>query len=402
MRSDELLLEITKPEHRHDPFPLYEEARAAGICRQQNGAYLVSSYHDVAALLHDPRVSSNPNNIADFEGDIPAVLPFISRDGADHDGLRRTTMRQFGPPEHASLVRDREPEIADLVDTLLDGLRDRTELDVVDDFAYPLPVTVICRILGVPQEDESKFHAWADAIVRTVGALDQENAQELIELQAKTRVEVGGYIGQLVAHLREHPGDDLLSRLATDTSDDAMSDLDMMVTGVLLLVAGHETTVNLIANGTLRMLREPALRERLRDDSGSSLPYVEELLRTESPVQYLANRVAIADIEIGGTTIPAGSRIVLLLAAASRDPEYFADPGRFDIDRLQNQHFGFGGGIHYCFGAPLARLEAQLALSGLARRLDNPRLLEDPPPYRPSPVLRGPLHLRVAVDGVRA
>jgi cytochrome P450 len=402
VKPDEILLEITKPEHRHDPFPLYEEARAAGVCRQQNGAYLVSSYHDVAALLHDPRVSSDPHNIADFEGDLPPVTPFILRDAADHDRLRRTTMRQFGPPDHASLVRDREPELVELVGSLLDAMGDRKELDVVDDFAYPLPVTVICRILGVPPEDEPKFHGWADALIRTAGAADQENAKELFELAAKTRVEVGGYLGQLVAHHREHPSDNLLSRLAVDTSDDAMSDVDMMVTGVMLLVAGHETTVNLIANGTLRMLREPSLRARLRDDPGSSLAYVEELLRTESPVQYLPNRVAVADIDIGGTTIPAGARIVLLLAAASRDPEYFADPARFDVDRPHNQHFGFGGGIHYCFGAPLARLEAQLALTALARRLDNPRLLEDPPPYRPSPVLRGPLHLRVAVDAVTA
>jgi cytochrome P450 len=150
------------------------------------------------------------------------------------------------------------------------------------------------------------------------------------------------------------------------------------------------------------MLRHPHLRERLRDQPAIALRYVEELLRLEPPVQYLPNRIAIADIDIGGTTIPKGSRVVLLLAAASRDPDRFPDPEVFDPDRPNNQHYGFGGGIHYCFGAPLARLEGQIVLAAFARRVENPRLVEDPPPYRPSPVLRGPIHLKVDIDGIRS
>jgi cytochrome P450 len=192
----------------------------------------------------------------------------------------------------------------------------------------------------------------------------------------------------------------MLSRLANADPARRMEDMDLMATGVLLLVAGHETTVNLIANGTLTMLRHPHLLARMRDDPSTAPRFVEELLRMEPPVQYLPNRIAMADIEIGGTTIPKGSRVVLLLAAASRDPDRFADPDVFDPDRPDNQHYGFGGGIHYCFGAPLARLEGQLALTAFARRVQNPRLVEDPPPYRPSPVLRGPLHLKVDIDGI--
>jgi cytochrome P450 len=158
--------------------------------------------------------------------------------------------------------------------------------------------------------------------------------------------------------------------------------------------------VNLISNGALTMLRQPKLRERLRDDPEVAPRFVEELLRMESPVQYMPNRVAVADIDIAGTTIPKGARIVLLVAGASRDPDRFANPDVFDPDRPDNQHFGFGGGIHYCFGAPLARLEGQIALTALARRLENPRLVDDPPPYRPSPVLRGPQHLKVTVDAI--
>ena len=181
-----------------------------------------------------------------------------------------------------------------------------------------------------------------------------------------------------------------------------MTDAELGTTSVLLLIAGHETTVNLTANGILTLLRHPAMLERLRAEPQWAMAVVEELLRYEPPVQYLPNRFALEDIQVGSVTIPRGARLILLLAAASRDPERFDHPDRFDPDRADNEHLGFGSGIHYCFGAPLARLEAALSLTTLARRLVSPRLASDPPPYRPSPVLRGPRHLLVAVDGVRA
>jgi cytochrome P450 len=350
---------------RPDPFPLYTEARAAGICRQHDGAYLVSRHRDVTALLHDPRISSDPHNVAEPDEPPPAILPFIRQDPPGHDRLRRVAMHQFGPPDHAELVSSLEPAIRGRIDALLTGLAGRTELDVVEDFAYPLPVTVICDLLGVPKADEPQFRDWADALVRSAGAQDQENAAELEDLGKTTEGSLAGYLGRLI-------------------------------------VAERETTVNLISNGTLTMLRHPDLAERLRTQPGIALRVVEELLRMESPVQYLPNRVATADIDIAGTTIPKGARVVLLLAAANRDPDGFAEPDTFDPGRRANQHFGFGGGIHYCFGAPLARLEAQLALTALAQRLENPRLVGDPPPYRPSPVLRGPLHLPIELDAVAA
>ncbi|MYW19059.1 cytochrome P450, partial [Streptomyces sp. SID2955] len=162
-----------------------------------------------------------------------------------------------------------------------------------------------------------------------------------------------------------------------------------------------ETTVNLITNGMLTLLRHPEILARLREDPGLSVNIVEELLRYEPPVQLLPQRTCITDIEVRGVTIPKGSRIWLVLAAGNRDPERFKEPERFDPDRGDIQHLGFGSGIHSCFGAPLARLEAQMALSELARRLENPRLVEDPPPYRPNAVLRGPRHLNIAFDGIR-
>jgi cytochrome P450 len=399
VNGDHLLQEITSPANRHDPYPLYARARELGVCRQHDGVYLVSRHRDVDSLLHDPRISSDPSNQPDPLPP-PPVAPFIAQDSPSHDRLRRQAMREFGPPDHASLVSEREPEIEDRIAALIDGLAGRNQIDVVDDLAYPLPVAVICRMLGVPEEDEAKFHVWADALVRTAGARDQADADDLIKLNERTRQEVGLYLLGLVNRHREHPADNMLSRLANTEPSRRMDDLDLVATGVLLLVAGHETTVNLIANGTLTLLRRPDLLARLRDEPLLSVRFVEELLRMEPPVQYLPNRSTIADIDVGGTTIPKGSRVVLLLAAASRDPDRFPDPDVFDPDRPDNQHYGFGGGIHYCFGAPLARLEGQLALTAFARRVRSPRLVEDPPPYRPSPVLRGPIHLRVDIDGI--
>jgi len=179
-----------------------------------------------------------------------------------------------------------------------------------------------------------------------------------------------------------------------------MSREDLLVTASLLLVAGHETTVNLIANGTLTLLRHPGVLDRLNQQPGLIITLVEELLRYEPPVQMRTNRATVADIGIAGTTIPKGSPLALMLAAGNRDPGRFADPEHFVPDRADNAHLGFFGGIHYCFGAPLARTEAQVALQELARRLVNPRLVTDPPPYRPNPELRGPRHLLVEYDAV--
>jgi cytochrome P450 len=268
--------------------------------------------------------------------------------------------------------------------------------------AYPLPVTAICRVLGVPREDEPRFHRWAEALIE---ALDPTtgSVQEQERRRAEIRAELDPYLNGLAdAHLRRL-GDDLISGLLTDDDPDGpMSREDLVSTAGLLLVAGHETTVNLIANGMLTLLRHPEVLRRLRREPGLIVPLVEELLRYEPPVQLLQSRTALADIDIAGTTIPEGSPLMLVLAAGSRDPNRFRDPDRFDPDRTDNQHLGFGGGVHYCFGAPLARLETQIALSELARRLVNPRLAIDPPPYRPNPILRGPRNLPVEIDGVTA
>ena len=309
-------------------------------------------------------------------------------------------MRHFGPPHAPGRVDGMRAELTGIVTGLIDALAGRNRVDIVEDIAYPFPVTVICRLLGVPREDEPRFHVWADAIVAALGPGEDATAERR-RRRDDAAAELRRYLGGLADARRAHPGDDLISGLVTrDGPEEPMADADVAGTGTLLLIAGHETTVNLITNGMLTLLRHPDVLERAaRRPRAGHRRSSRNCCRYEPPVHFPATRVALDDIEIAGTTIPRGSPIVLALAAGSRDPGHVSDPGRFDPARDANEHLGFGGGIHYCFGAPLARLEAQIALTELARRLGNPRLVADPPPYRPSPSLRGPRHLLVTSTG---
>lgn len=375
----DVLMQILDYANRANPYPLYAELRKTPVVRAPNGSYVVSTYREVTALIHDPRVSN---------GGGAGGGSFIGMDPPEHDRLRRLATSHL---DQSDTVR---PELERIVTGLIDQMRGRRQIDIVDDLAYPYPVTVICERLGVPHEDEPRFHPWAEAMITQ---LDPRPGQQ--DAAARARSEMDEYMSGLIERFRANPGPGLLSGLA---AGEGMATEDIVATGRLLLVAGHETTVNLIANGMLTLLRHPHLLARLRGDADLAVPLVEELLRYEPPVQLVPGaNVALDDIEVAGTTIPKGARIVLGLAAANRDPARFADPDRFDPDRADNQHLGFFGGIHYCFGAALARQEVQVALVELARRLENPRLLEDPPPYRQNPVLRGPQHLPVQIDSVR-
>jgi cytochrome P450 len=217
------------------------------------------------------------------------------------------------------------------------------------------------------------------------------------------RVAMGQYLGNLADRRRGEPDGGMLSTFVNDHgAEGAFARPELMATAVLLLIAGHETTVNLITNGVLTLLRHEQALERLRREPALMPRAVEELLRFEPPVQMLPQRTALTDVEIAGATIRKGAPLILMLAAGNRDPQRFSDPDRFEPARPDNQHFGFGSGVHFCFGAPLARLEAQIALAELIRRLDGPRLAQDPPPYRRSPVLRGPRHLALEVEAITA
>ncbi|MEU2135102.1 cytochrome P450 [Streptomyces sp. NPDC018352] len=404
--------------HRADPYPLYTELRRTPVVRAEDGSYVVSTYREIVALLHDPRLSSDRRNLPECEADAPTrdseegpaglPPPFIQTDPPEHDRVRRLLTWNFGPPHRPGRIDSMISDMFEIVTSEIDDVAGKTRsgttrVDIVDDFAYPFPVTVICQLLGVPRDDEPRFQAMSDAVVKagdpTTGGIAERERR-----RAKARADLGQYFAELLDGRCGQRGDDLLSELISGEGPEAPMPYEQALSNAaLLLVAGHETTVNLITNGMLTLLRHPQVLDRLRrgDEPDLATRVVEELLRYEPPVQFLSNsRTTLDDIEVAGTTIPKGSPVTLVLAAGSRDPDFVPDPDRFDPDREHNEHLGFGGGIHYCFGAPLARPETQIALTELAHRLKNPRLVADPPPYRPSPSLRGPRHLLVEIEGV--
>ncbi len=387
-------LQATEPENRPDPYPFYADLPDAPV-RLDDGRYVVSGYRQVLGLLHDPRLSSAGEKHGDGSGRSKR-LDLLRIDPPDHDRLRRILMRQFGPPHRSHLICDLEGEITETVHALIDALEGKPEADLVDGFAHPLPLTTIRKLLNIPQSDEARFRGWVSTIVSASGMVEPSPAA------GKAFQELSGYLAEIANGRRGKPGDDMLTGLVNDDGPEGkLPDASIGPMAGLLLIAGHETTVNLIANGILTLLRHPEEITFMRDDPGRAVRIVEELLRFEPPVQFIQSRVALSDVELGGVNIPAGSTIVLVLAAANRDPTRFDRAECFDPDRGDNQHLGFGSGVHSCFGAPLARLEAQVALRLIFERLIKPRLAAVPP-YRPSPLLRGPSELVIAFDGIRS
>ncbi|WP_327386752.1 MULTISPECIES: cytochrome P450 [unclassified Streptomyces] len=407
--------------NRANPYPFYEELRKTPVARQPDGTYVVSTYREIVTLLHDPRVSSDPRKCpapvsdqtegsaepAAEQGAEQAAEPsIITCDPPEHDRDRRMMTPHFvGPPHAPHLISNLEPEIHRIVDGLLDRMRGKTRIDAVDDFAYPLPVTVICEVLGVPLEDEPRFHHWIET------ALDAwEYGPETASEEFRSRLaggnqalqEFGRFAAELYDRYARQPGPGMLSAMVHEDGPEGGMPRGLVTSNaVLLLFAGHETTVNLIAHGVLTLLRRPDALEELRRRPELIVPGVEELLRFESSVQFWPTRSAVEDVDIAGTTIPKGAPIFLAYGSANRDPEQFTDPDELDLKRRDNQHLGFSQGIHFCFGAPLARLEVQVAVGEFFRRVENPRLVEDPPPYRRNQIFRGPRHVQVDIDGIR-
>jgi cytochrome P450 len=402
-----ILRQVFDHSNRANPYPLWAKLRQTPVCWQEDGpdeagTYVVSTYREIEALLHDPRMSSDLRKSEQTGGQTAAPnapYTFISLDPPEHDRLRRLAMRHFGPPERPAYLEQLRPDILRIATTLLDQLEGQRQIDLVERFNYQMPVTVICRILGVPHEDEPQFSVWASALIENLA----EQGEAARGRRAQAQSDLNDYMAGLVQRHRKQPGNDMLSLIATDSSPEGrMTDRQLVATGDLLLIAGHETTVNLLGNGMIVLLRNPAILERLRNAPELMPAAVEEMLRYDGPVQFLPQRTTLDEMTVAGTTIPRGVLVTLALAAGNRDPKRFVDPDRFDSERRDNQHLGFGSGIHACFGAPLARIEAQIAFPALLRRLVNPRLVEDPPPYRLSPLLRGPEHLLIDVEDVRS
>ncbi len=314
----------------------------------------------------------------------------LFKDPPDHTRLRGLAQRAFTP----RMVEQMRATIQELTDSLLDRVQTKGEMDVVADLAYPLPVTVIARLFGVPEEDQDTFHAWSDALGKS---LDLVEAEEVYNDASRAAAAFTEYLAELADRRRAEPDDDLLSALvAAEEEGDKLTIDELYATCALLLVAGHETTVNLIGNGTLALLRNPDQLSLLRSSTELIRSAVEELLRYDSPVQ-LTSRIVREAVTLDGHTFPPGASVNFMLGAANHDPQIFAQPGNLDMTRKPNPHLAFGSGIHYCLGAPLARLEAQIAFETFLRRFPHLQLLDENPPYRDNYLFRGLARLPVDI-----
>ncbi|HEX2118785.1 MAG TPA: cytochrome P450 [Acidimicrobiales bacterium] len=384
------------PENRSNPYPIYHFIRGhEPVHHAPDGSWVLTRYDHSAALLRDPRFSTNPARLTEGP-DASAMGPIrqvgsslmMFLDPPDHTRLRSLVSQAFTP----RMVESLRPRIQLLVDELLDAVVEQGEMDVLGDLAYPLPTVVICELLGVPPEDRERFKGWsADASRLLDGYLDQA----ALDKGMVAGMYLFQYFTDLVEARRKDPRDDLLSALlAAESSGDKLTHAELLSTATLLFVAGFETTMNLLGNGTLALLRNPDQLGRMRDDPLLVRSGVEELLRYDSPVHVTA-RIAKEDVEIGGFTVREGEQAVAILGAANRDPEQFPDPDRLDVARTPNRHLAFGGGPHFCLGAALARLEGQIAFGTMLRRLPDLELVTQEPTYRDHYVIRGLNELRV-------
>jgi cytochrome P450 len=388
-----------------DPYPAYARLREeAPVYRriftrpsgEENPVWILSRWEDCVSVLRDPRFSAAKS--FDLLGDLetletmpkeqqhPLVRVYLSlmlfRDPPDHTRLRHLVNKAFT----SRRVRQLRPHVEALVDELLEpGARDGG-MDLIEGLAVPLPVIVIAELLGVPPEDRAQLKVWSD---HTAMLLDGTLRDQHLDVAMPSFLELVEYLGRIVAQRRAHPRDDLISALvAAQDAGDALDDDEVLGTCALILGAGHETTTNLIGNGVLALLRDGGAWSRLGRDPALLPSAIEELLRFDSPVQ-VTSRMTSEPVAIRGRRIPAGEEVNTLLGSANRDPEHFPDPDRLVLDRTDNRHLSFGHGAHFCLGAPLARLEAQLAIGALARRFPGTKLEVDDPPRRPGFVLRG-------------
>jgi cytochrome P450 len=338
-------------------------------------SWLVTRYDDVVALLKDERfikdrraaltpqqASRQPWMPAAFK---PLERNMLDTDPPDHARLRGLVHKAFTP----RLVENLRGRVQEITDELLDAARDRGRMDLIREFALPLPSIVIAELLGIPAKDRHRFHRWSTALLTTPGT-----TWGLLRLLPSVTAFLR-YLRKLIEARRMSPSDDLAGALVrAREADDALSEDELLAMFVLLLIAGHETTVNLIGNGTLALLRHPDQLERLRGDPELIKPGIEELLRYDGPLLTATERYAREDAEIGGVTIPRGERVFAAIASANRDESQFEAPDELDLTRDPNRHVAFGLGLHYCLGAPLARLEGQIAINTLLRRLPDLRL----------------------------
>ncbi|MEU4694232.1 cytochrome P450 [Actinoplanes sp. NPDC023714] len=386
------MVDLADPAFQANPHPAYAAWRRTGPVRRTRlpsglTAWLVTRYDDGRRALADPRLSKQSgfsvgsSTAANRPAGPAAILSrhMLAADPPDHTRLRRLVSAAFTVRRIESL----RPRIEEITRELLDALEGRERADLIDAFAFPLPIQVICELLGVPADDRDEFRDWSNVIVA--------GSQSGDRLEPAIRAMVA-YIAALIAERRSSPGPDLLSGLIqVRDSEDRLTEEELSSMVFLLLIAGHETTVNLIGNGTSLLLRDREQWDRLRAEPALLPTAIEEFLRYEGPVETSTFRVATEDLEIGGTRIRAGEPVVIVLLSANRDEDRFPDADVLRLDRAQNPHLAFGHGIHYCLGAPLARLEAQIAFTQLMDRHPGLRLAvpAEDLRWRPGLLLRG-------------
>ena len=380
--SGTLVWDPFDPAWRDDPYAVYRRLRdESPVHRSPFGFWVFTRHADCLAILRDRRASSDARNadpermsaLRSFDpaqqGGMAEVLeemaPFLFRDPPDHTRLRGLVQKAFTP----KVVDGLRARIAELCEELVDRMLEQGSADLVADFAYPLPVQVIVEMLGVPAEDHATFRTWSEALARGLDP-DFLLPPDAVQQRLAGILNFVQYFARLIEERRAEPGDDLLTKLIqAEEEGQALSQGELLSTCILLLVAGHETTVNLVSGGALALLQHPEQLALLRDDPSVSRTAVEELLRYVCPVQ-LTGRIMTEPIEVGGTDMAAGDFCMLLIGSANRDPAAFDRPEELDITRSENPHLGFGFGLHHCLGAPLARLEAQIALGTLLRRTE--------------------------------
>ena len=399
-----LLGQLLDPSNRADPYPAYEQIRARGrLLLPEAHLTVFSSFTECDDVLRHPSSASDrmkstlaQRAVANGEVERPLGPPgFLFLDPPDHTRLRKLVSKAFVP----KVVKALEPDITAMVNEMLDRIEERGTFDVIADLAHPLPVAVICRLLGVPIEDEPKFSRASALLAQGLDPFVTFTGQASGNFEE--RMQAGhwlrGYIAGLIEERRSVPRDDLISGLiAAEEDGDQLTEDEIVATCNLLLIAGHETTVNLIANAILAMLRHPTQWTALAADPSRVSAVIEETMRYDPPVQ-LVGRVAGDDMTIGDTDIVKGDTMMLLLAAAQRDPASVDRPNEFDPDRETIRHLGFGKGPHFCLGAPLARLEASVALSAVTARFPKARLIDEPV-YKPNVTLRGMDSLGIALS----
>jgi cytochrome P450 len=362
--------------------------------RADPGIWTFTRYEDILAVLRDDRFSVDPRNVTAFDevreetGEADSFITqaagrvLLFTDPPDHTLLRTLVNKAFTP----RTVERLRGHITELVDGILDDVAGRGEMDVIADLAFPLPALVICELMGVPTSDRDMFHGWSGEVAPI---LDPWASKEVLDNAVQTLAKFLFYFMDLVQKRRQDPQDDLVSALlATEEHDDKLTDEQLLALCILVFIAGHETTQNLIGNGLLALLRNPDQLRKLREDPSLTKDAVEELLRYDSPVQ-LTGRSPTTDVEISGVTIPKGEQIVLLLGAGNRDPAVFDDPDSLDITRSKTSVLSFGAGAHFCLGAGLARLEGGIVFDALLARFPDIQLAVEQPEYRETLTLRG-------------